>query len=1189
MEDGVMTRPNRSVAIIGGGLGAAQCALTLAQLGVEVSIITPFMELDSSSAIKGNRSFTSQDLLRVRPLLLRTASHPQVSIYTNSRIDSVARKANKLVIKGSKYPRYVRQDLCTSCGRCAEACSIEIPFLYNGRWLTHSAIHKSLVGANSVPSAYSIDKKGIAPCTAKCPLNINVTGFISLLAKGKVDSALRLINEAAPLAGVLGRVCTHPCESSCTRSEVDEPVFIKALHRYAAENASNDIEYQRKAPAWSRREKIAIVGSGPAGLAAAWELARRGYWPTIFESHAVIGGMMATGIPRFRLPREVREKEVKAIEELGVEIRTGVTIGRDVTIPDLRERGYRAFFLAIGAHENIKLNIKGEDLEGVVDSVSLLFELNLRVGASVGRNLVVIGGGNSAVDSARAARRRGKRNVTILYRRTAEEMTAVKEEIDEAIMEGISIEYLTSPIEILGDGNRVTGVRCQRMELGEVAEDGRRIPVPIPGSEFVIEADHVVLAIGQRPNTAQLNKKNLEVNTEDDTVKVNPLTLETNVRGIFAGGDCVTGSNSVVAAVAAGLRAAESIDRYLRGRALTKGRSLVEPQPVEVDIKERYVSPYKRAVMPLIPRSQRLGSFEETSTGLPTDIAEREAKRCINCPLCSDCRECEQACELDAVIHDDHAGRVEVKADAIINFSIVAKGSRQWLSGWNINQDTTISLEGPGIYNVQVDYKTNLRDELELASSMAMEVASNLDLAKDEHAAELKTRSYVEGRFDETISETGLSSLKAPHTGIILCSCGGSVSSVIHFEEVSKRLETLPNVDSVHQILQACTPEGAMQIVSHASTEQLNRIVIAACRCCNQDQICYSCTDRRIMCRQYLKQSLDPYSSTALDFVNIREQCAWVHKNESENATHKAIEMISAVVDQDRAPQLIIDQCYPVEQGVLIMGTGLCGLTAAKELATQGYSVNLVPIVDIEVNDGQYNKNYLERKDDLLKQLEEQDIRIRPLPDSLNFNGSPGNYKAVLKYGSEMICINAGAIILDIEETDGKNGSNFSTVLGQNLLGRILNLKDNTNSPQTIDPQLIRGITVGDTAGIFIVPSDATRAPEELAREGRAVAARVWVYLAGGTINPRDNTVTIDSRLCRGCGECALFCPYIEIKNSDSGTLYANIEPTLCIGCGACVARCPTGAITQPYQNDNQLNVMLETLLSDTRIASTSR
>jgi NADPH-dependent glutamate synthase beta subunit-like oxidoreductase len=645
MEDGVMTQSAKSVSIIGGGVAAAQCALTLAQLGVEVSIITPFMELDPGSAAVGTRNFTSQDLIRIRPLLLRTVGHPQVSFYTNSRVNSITGKRDKFVIKGNMYPRYVRQDLCTSCGRCAEECSIQVPFIYNGKWLAHSAIHKSVVGNNAVPSAYSIDKKGVAPCTARCPLNINVTGFVSLLAKGKIDSALSLINESAPLAGVLGRVCTHPCEDSCTRSEVDKPVFIKALHRYAADYGG-DIKYKRKAPANSRREKIGIVGSGPAGLAVAWELARRGYSPIIFESHAVVGGMLATGIPRFRLPRETREREVRAIEELGVEIRTGVTIGRDVTITDLRERGYRAFFLGIGAHENRKLNIPGEDLEGVVDSISMLFELNLRVGATVGKNMVVIGGGNSAVDSARTARRRGKRNVTILYRRTAEEMTAVKEDIEEALMEGISIQYLTQPIEILGDRGRVTAVRCQQMVMGEPGEDGRRKPQPVPGSEFVIDADHVVLAIGQQPNTAQLNKKNIEVNSKDSTVKVDPLTLQTSEPSVFAGGDCVTGPNSVVAAVAAGLQAAESIDRYVRGRSLTKGRSLEKPQPVEVDINERHVSPDKRAEMPLIPRSQRLGTFEETSTGLPQKVAEQEAGRCVNCSLCSGCLECMQVCEL---------------------------------------------------------------------------------------------------------------------------------------------------------------------------------------------------------------------------------------------------------------------------------------------------------------------------------------------------------------------------------------------------------------------------------------------------------------------------------------------------------------------------------------------------------------
>ncbi|NQT48155.1 MAG: NAD(P)-binding protein, partial [Chloroflexi bacterium] len=337
-----MVQPAKTAAIIGGGVVGAQCALTLAQLGVEVSIITPFVELDSDATSSGTGDVSSQDLLRIRPLLLRAARHPRVSLYTSTKVESLASKRAGYAIKAVKNPRYVHQDLCTSCGRCTEACSVEVPFLHKGKWLRHNAIHAPLLGVKAVPSAYSIDKMGIAPCTAGCPLGINVQGFVSLLAQGKVDKALALIDEMAPLAGVLGRVCTHPCEDVCKRAEVDQSVFIRALHRYAADNASGGMKYKRKARAGSRREKIAIVGSGPAGLACAWELARRGCTPIIFESHAVVGGMLATGIPRFRLPREVREREVRAILDMGVEVRTGITIGRDVTIPDLRERGYRA-------------------------------------------------------------------------------------------------------------------------------------------------------------------------------------------------------------------------------------------------------------------------------------------------------------------------------------------------------------------------------------------------------------------------------------------------------------------------------------------------------------------------------------------------------------------------------------------------------------------------------------------------------------------------------------------------------------------------------------------------------------------------------------------------------------------------------------------------------------------------------
>ena len=917
------------VAIIGSSAGAAQAALTLAEMGIEVTIIAASSALGLGN--NGDSITYSERPPFVWPLLLRAASHPLVTVHTSSEVSSIAGKRDKFAVRAVKKPRYVRKDVCTSCGRCEEACSVKTISLIDGQKITHSAIHAPIPGGKTVPSAYYIEKNGIAPCRAACPLGINVQGFVSLLSKGKIDEALSLINEAAPLAGILGRVCTHPCEDNCKRSEVDTPVFIQALHRFAADNAPAGINYSRRAAAGSRREKIAIVGSGPAGLSAAWELARRGYRPTIFESHGIVGGMLATGIPRFRLPWEVRYREVEAIKAMGVDIWTGVTVGRDVSFSDLRERGYRAFFLAIGAHENKKLNIPGEELEGVVDSMSLLFALNLKFGASVGSNVAVIGGGNSAIDSARTVKRRSKGIVRILYRRTAEEMTAVREEMEETIKEGISIEYLVSPIEILGDGTNVTGIRCQRMVMSEIGADGRRRPEPIPGSEFVIDADHVVIAIGQRPNSALLNLTRLEIDSDNATIKVDPLTLETTKPGIFAGGDCVTGPNNVVDAVASGLRAAVSIDRYLRGRNLTKGRSLETPVPVEVDVRERVTSYHKRAHMPSIPYSRRKRGYEETTLGLSQEIAEREAGRCLNCALCSECMECERVCELNAVFHNDDTEYIDIGAEIIIDFARTNNGMGGHLPEHYMVQSSPLDIKGPGIYKVEGDTDSGLESELAVAAAVALEAATELRLKEETPATGTDITYGSEVLLEPKRGYEEPVAAEKARIGVALCHCGGSISSVIDFNQVTNELLQLPGVYSVQEISQACSVEDANKIAAQAADWKLDRIVLAACRCCNLDQICFSCTEKRVMCQLNLSRSLVASHDTALEFVNIREQCAKVHRDEPACATRKAIDLISSGVASAREYLPVVCEEHPVERSALILGTGLYGLVAARD------------------------------------------------------------------------------------------------------------------------------------------------------------------------------------------------------------------------------------------------------------------
>jgi NADPH-dependent glutamate synthase beta subunit-like oxidoreductase/NAD-dependent dihydropyrimidine dehydrogenase PreA subunit len=1138
----------------------------LAQMRVKVKLITKLTAFGWDDAISNTLGNSLIDQRFLWPLWLRVASHTLITLYTGAEVESIEGKRGDFNIQVVQHPRYVHDDLCTGCGRCQAECSANVTSLLRGQKMTHSAIHTPILGAKAVPSAYVIDKNGFSPCQVACPLGINVQGFVSLLAKDKTDKALALINEAAPLAGILGRVCTHPCEDSCNRGQVDNPVYIQALHRYAADNATEDIEYNCKFPAKSREGKIAIVGSGPAGLTAAWELTRRGYSPAVFESHGVIGGMLATGIPRFRLPREVREREIEAIRKLGIDVRTGITVGRDVTFAYLKERGYRAFFLAIGAQQNNKLNIAGEELEGVVDCMPLLLALNLKVDTFVGRNVVVIGGGNAAIDAARAAYRSGSRKVTIFYRRTRAEMPAIPEEVKQALDEGVKIEYCTVPVEILGDGGKVTGVRFQRTNLSDqIRANSAHRPELIPNSDFVIDADHVVVAIGQSPNAPQLNMESLAIDSNTNIIQVSPVTLETSIPGVFAGGDCVTGPNNVVEAMAAGLRAAESIDRYMQGCDLEAGRSLEPPQTAEIDTEATEVSPHERAHMPTIRLQKRLNSFEETTTGLSTTTAQKEAQRCLNCALCSQCMECANVCELEAVFHDDGIRHFEVEAQAMLEFpsSILED---EVLIG-KVDQDASAA----GVHIVHPGGDGGLTNQVVKAMAIAMETAIELKAREVEESEEQDTVLGANPNDLNWASEQTIGSTKP--VGVFLCCCGGSINSVIDFRTLCRKLSRLPEIACIRETAQACTEAGAKEIASQVTELRLDRVVLAACRCCNSEQVCYSCTDRRMMCHQYLNEHLILPYKTIVEFVNIREQCAWAHKDTPKGATRKALQMILAGIVRARMATSTSLEERAILPSALIIGGGFVDITAARALASHGYQVDLVA------------RQSPERKQ-LLEQLQGSDVLVKTWPNALKLEGSPGNYEAVLEYDSQVDRIAAGAVLVNMEELNEGTTSLLTKALNSGLLGHIIARIGNSGYLAGVGDDLIREITIGERGGVFLMPPDGIELPEDQILHGLAAAARVATYLEQASISPRAMAVDINSKLCRGCGDCAGICPYIEMKENSNGTVYAYIDKVLCLGCGACIARCPVGAITQPLQSDKQIVRTLRSMLRRGRVLS---
>jgi heterodisulfide reductase subunit A-like polyferredoxin len=497
-----------------------------------------------------------------------------------------------------------------------------------------------------------------------CPAGLNVQAYVQMVREGKYEEALKIIMEDLPLPGVLGRICPHGCEDACRRCEVDDPVAIRDLKRLAADQFDpREVKIDCLPP---RKEKVAIVGSGPAGLSAAYHLARKGVLSTIYEALPEPGGMLRVGIPAHRLPREILDMEIEVITNLGVEIQTNTPIGPELTLDDLMNNGYSAVYLALGAHKGIDLAIPGEKTRGVRQGVDFLREVNLTGTAAVGRKVAIIGGGNVAIDVARSAVRLGAEEVSIIYRRTRAEMPAWEEEVQAAETEGVKISYLAAPQEVLTSDGKVIGLRCIRMRLTEPDSSGRKRPVPIPDSEYEIEIDQLVPAIGQRPDLSALEDVTGLTFSRWGTAEVDAVTYATNREGVFAGGDLQTGPWIAIGAIAAGREAAESITRYLDGEDMAGGRQPLSKENPDYRPIPEAEPIVRRKKMPELPATQRTGNFNEVELGYDAPTGRSEADRCLNCGYCCECYQCVAACLAEAVDHRQQTEERDIAVGSVV-------------------------------------------------------------------------------------------------------------------------------------------------------------------------------------------------------------------------------------------------------------------------------------------------------------------------------------------------------------------------------------------------------------------------------------------------------------------------------------------------------------------------------------------
>jgi heterodisulfide reductase subunit A-like polyferredoxin len=674
--------PIGAVMVVGGGIAGMQASLDLAEQGFKVYLV------ETKSAIGGkmaqlDKTFPTNDcaMCTISPKLVETGRHPNIEIITNSEVVDLAGQAGDFKVRVRRNPRYIDTEKCVSCGDCTKVCPVIIPDRFNEGLSSRQAVYK--LYPQAVPNAYAIEKRGIAPCRDACPAGQRAQGYIALIREGRWQDAMRVIKMDNPFPGICGRICNHRCESACNRGLVDEPVNIRALKRFVTDKVYAESR-QPVEPAEINYpdQRVAIIGAGPCGLTAAQDVIREGFPVTVFEAMPVAGGMLRLGVPEFRLPTEIIEREVQDIVDLGVDIRLNSQVNN---LDDLFESGYSAVLVAVGAHEGIRLPIPGANLNGVLINTRFLRDVRLgkyrRNGGNVealddaaplGKNVLVLGGGNVAIDVARSARRLGC-NVSMACIESLEKMPAHAWEIEAAENEGIQLYTSRSFERILGDpAGSVQSVECMQVSNFNFDESGRLNVEKIPETLHQIECDTVIFSVGQRAGLAFIPDDAGVGLTERKTIAINPNTFSATRPGVFAAGDSVSGTAFVIEAVDSGHRAAESIIRYLRSEQL-------EPPPkpdlpvvhlsneeIEGRIATGEIIRRPRVPLPELSVEQRIDNFAEVEGGYDDKSAQAEAARCLACGICSECMSCVFACGVDAIDHNMAVKEERISVGAII-------------------------------------------------------------------------------------------------------------------------------------------------------------------------------------------------------------------------------------------------------------------------------------------------------------------------------------------------------------------------------------------------------------------------------------------------------------------------------------------------------------------------------------------
>ena len=1108
--------PARAVLIVGSGFGALKVAEDLSLAGLPVAWATRaanFLELPQG--VKPFPEWPEDLSFQFRPLYLRVTRNPQVTLLPQARLEALEAGQNGYHAVVEQDPRYIDHQLCTGCDRCREAC----PLSQSG----HPPLTRSPAYCPS--RALQLDKRPVSPCRLACPLGVNAQAYLALTAAERYDEALAVIRRDNPLPGVCGRVCHHPCEAACRRGELDKPLAIRGIKRFLFDHEARHGLPQIAAPPLDPKvPRVAVVGSGPAGLTAAHFLRQWGLNVTVLEALAQTGGMLRAGINAFRLPRRVLDAEIEALRQSGIEIKTSARV---TSLEALLAQGHDAVLLATGTHEDLRLGLPGEDLRGVRHCVEFLRQVNLEGRAPMGERVVVIGGGNSAMDAARTALRLGAQEVTVLAIEDEACLPAHPEEVRQAREEGVRFHLGAAPVELMGQ-NRIEAVkaRAAHWEISDTAPPRIVYDEPRP---FTLEADTLIVAIGQRPHLRQDGlEKGLELG-RGGRLSVDETGRATMAK-VFAAGDVVTGPSTVVGSMAQGRRVAGQVYAALTGR----------PSPVEE------LTPGSHGVgdylaigedLPQWPRQEmaqrqpkaRCRDFEEVEFGFGEDQALAEARRCLNCASCSECLACEGACqEVGAIDHGRAARRLEFLCPAVI----VADGAEL---------PPGLPQEGEHIYRLdQAGYTSDLMDALmagSAAAGQAMAVAAPLRRGAWQSEPQAPPPPNPPGQ--------------PPRMGFFLCACNQTMAPPQVLEALTGLAAAVPGTLHSQTVFSCCHPEGAAEIARVVREQGLNRVIMAACVCCPLNFHCISCNDQRSRAKQHLFEELGLVRCT-FETVNLRDHLA-AGAPTPEQMLERGRDLLRGAFIRSRYLGPLTQGLTDMGRRVLVLGGSEVGVSCALNLAHQGLKVRLVLKGSLAGQDLPPEIAHRAAPQGLPAA-----ITVVERADILAVEGSIGDYSV-----SARVAGSKRAWAADVVCFTDANLLELAPYAGQAGLKKFYRYDFSFfHTPQVglyrVMPRTLRRVK-------------AFEAGAALAAEVANAAAQA--FLSDHQLSPR-----VDPERCRGCGRCEAICPFdaVRLVPGPGGLYTSQVLRHNCVGCGGCVGRCPVTAMDTPYFS----NQLLEKLVS---------